>query len=70
MKVIDSNNVWYTQKIDGLPIEERVFFRRAIGMMADDEHFRPATVDELEAKRIYDDKLNAEAMGICNELNF
>lgn len=60
MKVIDSNNVWYTQKIDGLPIEERVFFRHAIGMMADDDHFRIATDEEIELKRKYDEEIAKE----------
>lgn len=69
MKVMECSVV-YTQNDSDLPIEERVFFSRAIGMNADDIHYRPATAEELEAKRIYDDKLNAEAMGICNELNF
>ena len=61
MKIIDKGGVIFTQNEPNLPIEERVFFCKAIGVNADDEHFRPATADELEAKRIYDDKLKAEA---------
>ena len=39
--------VYYTQNIDGLPIEERVFFREGKGVSATSENYRPATVDEL-----------------------
>lgn len=60
MKVIESD-VWYTQNVDGLPIEERVFFHKAIGLSADDEHYRPATTEELEAKRVYDERIEREA---------
>lgn len=46
MKTIQDTGVVYTQNTE-LPIEERVFFRAAIGMNADNEHFRPATEEEI-----------------------
>lgn len=61
MRQIKDQGVWYTQREDGLPIEERVFFREAIGMSADDEHYRPATDEELDAKRVYDERIEREA---------
>ena len=41
--------VYYTQNIDYLPIEERVFFSEGKGVSATSEHYRPATVAELKA---------------------
>ena len=46
MKQIKDTGVVYTQNAE-LPIEERVFFRQAMGMNADDKHFRPATKEEI-----------------------
>lgn len=50
----------FTQNIDDLPIEERVFFKAAIGMNADNEHFRPATTEELDAWAAWKDKRDKE----------
>lgn len=52
MKVIEKSDVVYTQQSD-VPIEERVFFRQAIGVAIDDGRFRPATVAELEEHERY-----------------
>ena len=41
--------VYYTQNIDDLPIEERVFFREGKGVTATNEHYRVATEDEIAA---------------------
>lgn len=41
--------VYYTQKIDNLPIEERVFFREGKGISATSEYYRIATPQEVEA---------------------
>ena len=41
--------VYYTQNIDNLPIEERVFFREGKGVSATNEHYRVATEDEIAA---------------------
>lgn len=59
MKTIKDTGVVYTQSAD-TPIEERVFFREAMGMNADSEHFRPATKEEIaeyEAWRKKQDEL-------------
>lgn len=47
-ELVKVDGLIYTQNIDDLPVEERVFFKAAVGMNADDEHFRPATPEELE----------------------
>ena len=52
MKVIEKSDVVYTQQAD-VPIEERVFFRQAIGVAVDDGRFRPATVADLEERERY-----------------
>lgn len=41
--------VYYTQNVDGLPIEERVFFREGKGVSATSEYYRVATPQEVEA---------------------
>ena len=41
--------VYYTQNINDLPIEERVFFREGKGVSATNEHYRIATEDEIAA---------------------
>ena len=40
--------VYYTQNIDNLPIEERVFFREGKGIGATNENYRVATSKEIE----------------------
>lgn len=39
--------VYYTQNIENLPIEERVFFREGKGVSATSEYYRPATMQEI-----------------------
>lgn len=46
-KLEKQEGVYYTQNIEGLPIEERVFFREGKGMSATSEHYRVATLAEL-----------------------
>ena len=41
--------VYYTQNIENLPIEERVFFGEGKGMSATSEHYRVATLEEIAA---------------------
>lgn len=65
MEQIKDNGVVYTQN-EELPIEERVFFREAIGMGVNDGRFRVATESELEAKAEYDKRM-AEEMNAINE---
>ena len=40
---------YYTQNVDDLPIEERVFFREGKGVSATSEYYRVATPQEVEA---------------------
>lgn len=65
MEQIKDNGVVYTQN-EELPIEERVFFKEAIGMGVNDGRFREATTEELEAKAEYDKRM-AEEMNVINE---
>ena len=48
--------VYYTQNINDLPIEERVFFREGKGVSATSEHYRVATDAELAAWEEYKNK--------------
>ena len=43
--------VYYTQNIDNLPIEERVFFREGKGVSATSDNYRVATNAEITAWR-------------------
>ena len=45
--------VYYTQNIENLPIEERVFFREGKGVSATSEHYRVATQEDLSAWEEY-----------------
>lgn len=48
-KLEKKEGVYYTQNIESLPIEERVFFREGKGISATGENYRQATVTELAA---------------------
>jgi hypothetical protein len=52
--------VYYTQNIDDLPIEERVFFREGKGISATNENYRVATGQELEDWKEYQRKQEEE----------
>ena len=39
--------VYYTQNVENLPIEERVFFREGKGVSATSENYRVATTQEV-----------------------
>jgi hypothetical protein len=65
MEQIKNTGVVYTQNAE-LPIEERVFFKEAIGMGVNDGRFREATEAELMAKAEYDKRV-AEEMAEFNE---
>lgn len=43
--------VYYTQNVEDLPIEERVFFREGKGVSATNEYYRVATAEEISAWR-------------------
>lgn len=65
MEQIKNTGVVYTQNAE-LPIEERVFFKEAIGMGVNDGRFREATEEEIRAKAEYDERM-AEGMTQYNE---
>lgn len=52
--------VYYTQRVDDLPIEERVFFREGKGVSATSEYYRIATEAEIEAWHEYQAKQEEE----------
>ena len=61
MEQITNTGVVYTQNVDALPIEERVFFRAATGAGVNDGRFREATAEELKAREEYNRLLEEEA---------
>ena len=60
-KLEKQEGVYYTQNIENLPIEERVFFREGEGMSATSEHYRVATPQEVEEWEEYKKQQN------CND---
>lgn len=46
-KLEKKEGVYYTQNIESLPIEERVFFREGKGVSATSENYRVATTQEV-----------------------
>lgn len=60
LKKIDG--VYYTQNIENLPIEERVFFREGKGISATNENYRVATSKEIEEWKEYQKKQEEEMM--------
>ncbi|MBR5851239.1 MAG: hypothetical protein IKY73_01825 [Bacteroidaceae bacterium] len=52
-KLEKQKGVYYTQNLENLPIEERVFFREGKGVSATSEHYRVATLLELEEWELY-----------------
>ena len=66
MEQIKNTGVVYTQNAE-LPIEERVFFKEAIGMGANDGRFREATEAELIAKAEYNKRIVEEMVKFNEE---
>lgn len=61
MNTLDKKEgVYYTQRADDLPIEERVFFREGKGVSATSEYYRIATEAEIEAWKEYQAKQEEE----------
>ena len=52
-KLEKKDGVYYTQNIENLPIEERVFFKEGKGVSATSEYYRIATKTELDAWEKY-----------------
>ncbi len=46
-KLEKKEGVYYTQNVENLPIEERVFFREGKGVSATSENYRVATTQEV-----------------------
>jgi hypothetical protein len=54
--------VYYTQNVDNLPIEERVFFREGKGVGATNENYRVATSKEIEEWKEFQKKQEEEML--------
>lgn len=54
--------VYYTQNIENLPIEERVFFREGKGISATNENYRVATEKEIEEWKEFQKKQEEEML--------
>lgn len=54
------DGVYYTQNIDDLPIEERVFFREGKGVSATSENYRQATDLEINQWQEYIEHLEKD----------
>lgn len=52
-KLEKKDGVYYTQNVENLPIEERVFFREGKGVSATSENYRQATADEISSWKAY-----------------
>lgn len=52
-KLEKKEGVYYTQNIENLPIEERVFFREGKGVSATSDNYRVATQLELDTWEVY-----------------
>lgn len=52
-KLEKQDGVYYTQNVENLPIEERVFFREGKGVSATSDNYRVATAAELAAWEEY-----------------
>ena len=56
MNTLKNIGVYYTQNIENLPIEERVFFREGKGVNATGDYYRVATSEELAEWKDYKKK--------------
>ena len=54
-KLERQEGVYYTQNVESLPIEERVFFREGKGVNATSENYRVATLHEIEEWEKYNE---------------
>lgn len=61
-KLEKQEGVYYTQNIENLPIEERVFFREGKGVGATNENYRVATDKEIEEWKEYQKKQEEEML--------
>lgn len=61
-KLEKKDGVYYTQNVENLPIEERVFFREGKGVSATSEYYRVATEKEIANWKEYQRKQEEEMM--------
>ena len=59
-KLEKHEGVYYTQNIENLPIEERVFFREGKGVSATNEYYRVATQAEISSWKAYQAELEMQ----------
>ena len=59
-KLEKKTGVYYTQNIENLPIEERVFFKEGKGVTATSENYRVATADEISSWKAYQAELEMQ----------
>ena len=59
-KLEKQEGVYYTQNIENLPIEERVFFKEGKGVTATSENYRVATADEISSWKAYQTELEMQ----------
>ena len=59
-KLEKKEGVYYTQNIENLPIEERVFFRQGKGISATSENYRKATEYEISSWKAYQAELEMQ----------
>lgn len=59
-KLEKKEGVYYTQNVENLPIEERVFFSEGKGVSATNENYRVATDIEVANWKEYQRKLEEE----------
>ena len=61
-KLKKQEGVFYTQNIDDLPIEERVFFCEGKGVSATNEYYSVATAQEVEAWQQWQKELEEKVL--------
>lgn len=61
-KLEKKEGIYYTQNVENLPIEERVFFREGKGISATNENYRVATDIEIANWKEYQRKQEEEMM--------
>ena len=59
-KLEKQDGVYYTQNIEDLPIEERVFFSEGKGVSATSENYRVATAAEISSWQQYKKELELQ----------
>jgi hypothetical protein len=61
-KLQQKDDIFYTQNIETLPIEERLFLREICGVSATNENYRVATEQEIEEWKEYQKRQEEETL--------